>query len=982
MIDSSPHPAAPADLSVLPPRGKPRVLYVDDEPENLRVFKYMFREWFEVATAASGMEALELMEIKPFDVIISDQRMPNMTGVDLLELVAERFPTITRMILTGYSDISSVIAAINRGRIYFYIEKPWKEAEIRLVVANAMEALQLRTELEARERELAVAEKLAENNLRLEKMVQERTADLQRSEEELKHHRDNLQDLVDVQTKNIKAIVDTAADGIITIDQHGNILSFNAAAERIFGFKVSEAIGQHASMLMPTLDSSMYDKYIGNHSATEAGKVIGVGQEVAARHRDGSTFPAHLALSVVEVNGEKHFTGILRDISVQKETERALIQARESAEAANFAKSAFLATMSHEIRTPMNGIIGTLEVLRRASLTLYQTELVDTIGDSSTSLLTLIDDILDFSKIEAGKLELESEPLSLASLVERVGNALQPVADHKQVDMFIHADPSLPDWILGDSVRLRQILNNLLSNAIKFSARGKVRVRAVAAGLNSVQLIVADNGIGIAPEALEKLFIPFTQAESSTTRHFGGSGLGLVICRRLVDMMGGRITVKSALGQGTTVTVSLPVTVDTTQPPLVAGPDLSGLKCFIVTQDAECGQDWATYLNHAGADAQIFSDLDTARRQLLSLPGGPMVLILGKLPQGMALARMRASLDIQSELGIVVITGGTRRRPRLLADGSGGIVLLDGDNPYRASLLQAVALAASRVVPEDNDESQPVPPPDHWIPPSVDEAITEGRLILVAEDNNINQKVIRRQLALLGYAAEIAEDGSKALALWRTGRHGLLLTDLHMPEMDGYELTAAIRKEEEEAGAGQHRPIIALTANAMKGEELRCKEAGMDAYLSKPVLLNSLQTTLEKWLPLAVPREKRTISRAIGGSAVVHELPVLDQTVLEKLVGNDAAMITEFIGDYCSSAQQAGEEIRSALAGHDWKTVGAGAHKLKSSSRSVGALALGDVCARLEKASKGGDAKMMASLATEFENILAAVIDAIDQRPR
>jgi CheY-like chemotaxis protein/HPt (histidine-containing phosphotransfer) domain-containing protein len=322
----------------------------------------------------------------------------------------------------------------------------------------------------------------------------------------------------------------------------------------------------------------------------------------------------------------------------------------------------------------------------------------------------------------------------------------------------------------------------------------------------------------------------------------------------------------------------------------------------------------------------------------------------------------------ESDIHFVVIGRGLRQDPRVEAD---DLVSVDANAFTRRTLLNAVAIAAGRVPaqrPKVLRGESGVP----GMQLSSETIRRRGSRILVAEDNAINQNVILHQLALLGYSAEVADDGREALTRWRQGNYALLLTDLHMPKMDGYELTVAIRSAE---GKGERLPIIALTANALKSEEHRCKEAGMDAYLSKPVLLDKLQAMLETWLPIPGPNETPGGTPAPTASP---RLAVLDRAVLPKQIGNDPALIATFFRDYRRSAQDAAEEIRTALTAGNWKTVSDGAHKLKSSSRAVGALALGDICARLELAGKGADAGAALTLGPEFEQALAAVVAAID----
>jgi PAS domain S-box-containing protein len=682
------------------------------------------------------------------------------------------------------------------------------------------------------------------------------------------------------------------------------------------------------------------------------------------------------------------------DISDRIHIMKDLDQARLEAEQANRAKSTFLAAMSHEIRTPMNGVIGMADVLQQSSLTGHQTEMVDLIRESAFALLDIIDDILDFSKIEAGKLEIEREPMSVMDVMEKACGTLESLAVRKEVELLLFIDPEIPEEVLGDALRLRQVLVNLINNAIKFSSgqsrRSRVSVRALLSEIGSGELTVefriSDNGIGMNEETLGRIFSSFTQGDASTTRRFGGSGLGLAISHHLTELMGGKIDVQSSLGVGSTFTVRLPFITSSVQT-ISANKsyDLNGLSCLVMGSDEGLADDLATYLKYGGASVERLSDFEQARGRIDTLPLGQWLLVIDAghdtappVDELRAAFRKRQGLDphfvvlehghhqIQTEPRFVIVKRGRRHHGR---NESVDLVTLDGDVMRRDLFLKAVAMAAGRLHEEENT----VLVKAGVTPPTREEALLEGRLLLVAEDNEINQKVIRQQLSLLGYAADIASNGREALKRWESGHYALLLTDLHMPEMDGYQLTTAIRATE----SGKiHSPIIAFTANALKGEAEHCLEIGMDDYLSKPVQLIHLKAMLEKWLPLvkSVIQSIVPITHADGSSStpVTKKVPV-DVHALEELVGNDPAVINDFLRDFRVSSAKIATELRVAHQIGQPLEVGAAAHKLKSSSRAVGASALGDLCEQMERVGKGGDTAALTLLLPQFEEELAAV---------
>jgi len=398
--------------------------------------------------------------------------------------------------------------------------------------------------------------------------VEDDITERKKLETEIRQHRDHLADLVQVQTANIKAIVDTAADGIITIDKLGNVLSFNGAAERMFGFSAEEVVGANINMLMPEPYHSAHDGYLERYFTTREEHVIGYGREVVGQRKDGSTFPLYLAVSEMKVGAETRFTGIVRDISIQKDTEAALVVARESAEAASQAKSNFLANMSHEIRTPMNAIIGMTDLVLDSTLQPQQEKLLRSVASSAKSLLIILNDILDLSKLESGKMELELIPFSIREVLEGVEDVVKVGATSKGLSVSVHLNDSIPPCVMGDPMRLRQVLLNLAGNAVKFTQQGEISISAYPSEqFGEWHFSVKDTGIGIAQDGQGKIFERFSQADESTTRHFGGTGLGTNISREIVECMGGRIWVESEEGRGSDFqfTVRLPTAVGVTE---------------------------------------------------------------------------------------------------------------------------------------------------------------------------------------------------------------------------------------------------------------------------------------------------------------------------------------------------------------------------------------------------------------------------------
>ena len=802
--------------------------------------------------------------------------------------------------------------------------------------------------------------------------------------------------------REAKIMLDATEDGAFIFDPATLSFSYvNQGAVRQIGYSRDELLSMTAVNIMPELDEASFRKLLaplldgtvttlqfhtvqrqrhGNDIAVEinlqyvappgeSARCIAMVRDVTERQRamnDLQQVSENLRAANLAIEHERQLLAqrVIERTAELSATNQRLAQAKADAEQASRAKSAFLAAMSHEIRTPMNGVIGMAEVLAHSALDEHQTDAVKTIRDSAFSLLGLIDDILDFSKIEAGRLELERVPVSALDIVEGICASLVPVAAGKGVDIFQFIAPQVPEQIWADPTRLRQVLYNLVGNAIKFSGarphlRGRVGVRVEVEHATPPQLIftISDNGIGMTPEAMANLFTSFTQAESSTTRRFGGTGLGLAICKRLVNLMHGEIRVASDVDVGSIFTVTLPYEV-ATGGPLRGHLDLTGVDCLVLASPYFNVDDLRAYLEHAGVTVHVAADLNDAARRAIRFDAPVILQGIGR--DDISMEARRKAFAAAPNARHLIISRGRGHGARVTAP---DVVTLDGDALRRRALLRAVAVAAGRASPEIfHEDTGDDLLENRVIAPTIAEARLQGRLILIAEDDDINQKVILKQLGLLGYAAELAGNGVEALRLWREGQHALLLTDLHMPELDGYGLAKAIRQEE--AGQRHRMPILALTANALRGEANRTLAAGMDEYLTKPVQIHILKAMLEKWLPqegqTAVPLPAAAVSSDHPAARLV------DITILAGLVGDDAATLHEFLADYLASARHLVAELRAAGA-DDVKQIGATAHKLKSSSRSVGALGLGDVCAELENACAAGSKAAIGAGMAQFD---------------
>jgi signal transduction histidine kinase/CheY-like chemotaxis protein/HPt (histidine-containing phosphotransfer) domain-containing protein len=666
---------------------------------------------------------------------------------------------------------------------------------------------------------------------------------------------------------------------------------------------------------------------------------------------------------------------------------------RFKAEAATDAKANFLAAMSHEIRTPMNGIIGMVDLLRQSKISSEHSQMLQTISDSGQSLLTIINDILDFSKIEAGKLHLENVDYSIMEILESSADTMKVIALNKGLDLITYIDPQIPQFVIGDPVRIRQILINLSGNAIKFTDTGHVTIRAdLQEGDNddevNINFRVIDQGIGISEEGQQKLFKAFSQAETSTTRKYGGTGLGLSICQRLTEMMHGKIGVESELGKGSEFHFTLSFKKSDKKIHLDKVSDLAGLNIMLVSQNEMERFVCQQYLEYWNASVinndDISESIDKAKSCIKQDQALDIIVLCSDWSQEQQLA-MRENFKKEETLKnirFVLLMKGRRTKPRLENPET---IQFDVGPMKRVTFLAAISIAAGRASPEVFHEEKVENLKAGNVALSVDDAIKQDALILVAEDNPTNRDVISRQLKILGYTCELANDGKEALEAWRSGRYSILLTDCHMPNMDGYDLTGAIR-EHEKAQSKDRAPIVAITANALQGEAERCLAAGMDDYMSKPIDMRELRDKLNRWMPDFNPEsDSDNAENFISDIANEDEQDknnnsdAIDSSALMEMFGDDPDMFKEILTDFIQPSKDIIEEIKSAHQEHFAEGVKQAAHKLKSSARSVGANDLADLCLMLETAGKEEDWDTIENNASSVDGLMNEVESYINE---
>ena len=640
-------------------------------------------------------------------------------------------------------------------------------------------------------------------------------------------------------------IFNSIGEGIHWLDREGNIVFENPSAARLLGWEMNDLIGlpAHVTMHHTRADGSDYPRCDCHIDQTlQTGVTCTVEDEVFWR-KDGTSLPVGYTATPVRDRNDEIIGSVVvfNDITKRKSTEKALQEAKEEAERVNQLKSQFLANMSHEIRTPMNGVIGMTSLLLDTELDEEQREYIETVRTSGDALLAIINDILDFSKIEAGKLTLDTHDFDLQEIVEGTLALLAGTAQAKGVELVGMTDPAVPVFLRGDSTRLRQILTNLLGNGIKFTSEGEVSLRVSLQRETEQEATltfrVRDSGIGISPEAQRRLFQSFAQAEASTTRKYGGTGLGLAICKQLVERMGGQIGVESEPNKGSTFwfTLSLPKQPRGNERHEV-DHDLIGARVLIVDAHETSAQFLGIQLAAWKISGEQAASGATALRMLqeAALAGKPYALALIDMGlsgmDGVALARAIKSEAAIAGTRLIMLT--VRGQQLSEAEMQNIGISQCRFKPVQQSMLFD---CLSTAMDEMNDQTEA---PAAQIP-----AVSHDERILLAEDNSVNQRVALGQLRKLGYAVDAVSNGAECLAALEAASYDIVLMDCEMPEMDGYEAVAAIRARE---GADRHTWIIAMTANAMHEDRVRCLAAGMDDYLSKPVRLDDLSATLER----------------------------------------------------------------------------------------------------------------------------------------
>lgn len=978
------------------------ILISEDDPVSRSLLRGLLeRLGHKVFEAEDGLKAWELFQANDIKVLITDWLMPKMDGLELCRKIRQsKSSNYTYIIIiTAMTHEKDTVKGLEAGADD-YIIKPFNPDEVKARI------------------------RVGQRILELEKNYKKANMDLQILNQQLNESIDRSKRMaVDAEMAymEINQIFNTSADAMWVIDNDFNVLRINSGFLELLGKSRQEVVGKKCyelfrNSICRSPECPMIRLQEGD---------VRVEQDIDRVCKDGGVTP--FILTGTALGGlEGPISGIvvsLKDISERKRLE-ALQQAAMKAEASNMAKSQFLANMSHEIRTPLNGIIGMTELAIDTDLDDNQRLILNTIIKEANSLLGVINDVLDFSKIEAGKLVLEKIPFDLRVTIEDVANSIALRARQKGLKLTTSLDSDVPSRLIGDPSRLRQVLNNLAGNALKFTQEGEIQIRVKLAeeigDEVKVRFMIKDSGMGIPKDKQAIIFENFTQADSSTTREYGGTGLGTTISKQLTELMGGEIGLESEEGVGSTFWFTVVFSRQTGQgaPMSPNRIDLNGIKALVVDDNpAERSAltdsliSWGCNPVEAGEGREALSIL----RESVSSKNPFDVILTDFQMQGMngfALARKIRAMDALKDVPIILLTSvGTIEDGKTCKE-----IGIEGylSKPInRDDLHRTIELVLGHSDWEENTAGK------HLVTRhTIAEECKKGVRILLAEDYPTNQKVAMRHLTDAGYQVDLAQNGRQAIEACTRKQYDLVLMDIQMPVMGGFDATKEIRKIEEslaksplplerddrgntwqiknERSPRRRVPIIAMTAHAMKGYRERCLDEGMDDYISKPLRKKELLAKVYQWI---LPRREvlgreekrpRPTTPLHGQSSMLHHPPKEDAPmnfdIVIKEFGGDREFLMEVLEDFLGEVRAQMGMICQAMSKGGAEVVGKEAHAIKGGAANLTANELSKAACELEKIGKSGvlegGREVFEKLEKEFYRLEAFVKEKLDMLPQ
>lgn len=802
---------------------------------------------------------------------------------------------------------------------------------------------------------------LEELSSKLESMIKERTRELASLNQEQ------------------QALFDAAPVGIVLI-KNRIILSCNHHADEMFGYAIDEQIGQTTRMW-----------YQSNEAWIEGGKHV---EELLLEHnlhereqelkrKDGTLFWARITLKLIdEKTLDKGVVGVIEDITLERKVREEIKHAQLLAEEATKVKSDFLANMSHEIRTPMNAIIGMSHLTLQTDLSAKQRNYIEKIDTASKHLLGIINDILDFSKIEAGKMSFENIPFYLEDVMENLADLSVIKAQEKGIELLFDVGTDVPTALVGDPLRLGQILINLVNNAIKFTPQGEIKISIQVESQKdknvTLHFDIKDTGIGMSQEQQEKLFQAFSQADISTTRKYGGSGLGLAICKNLVEMMHGTLSVISDLGEGSTFSFNATFALQEQQTQLhFKDDDVKKLRILIVDDNASAREILYNILTSFKFEATMVNDGYQAIQELKKAhqEGNPYGLVLmdWMMPEmdGIeTIKKIREDSDLDKTVAFIMITAYSKDEiSAQLEDTNINGILIKPVSP--STLLNTILNTLGKEVVQHTRKNE------KKVRLQQAEKSLSGASILLVEDNVVNQEMAQEILESAGIHVEIANNGLEAISKVMENRYDGVLMDCQMPIMDGFEATKAIRQQERFATL----PILAMTANAMAGDKEKCLECGMNDHIAKPIDVKQLFLTMEKWIHPSFPAHHETKPRTQSAEEIEpFEIEGIDMHDALNRVGNNQQFLSTMLTRFSQSQADAIQRLRKALNGNDIQSAMLEAHTLKGVSGNIGATTLSHNAAEIEHLLKEGKTDQLEALLTQTEAMLQKIVEQVIQK--